>query len=194
MPLRNNFESIAYQYYPKGVDAMLNKMIYEKSKEFRLLVQKIDNGSKKINIKAFKLSLGDFLNKKVYDFSLLSWHDRAYNLQIEIYHEGNKKFVLCINFSVLISYYICYVLVIEKQQNSGMLKYKPTRNFEIEVSLFNDNLTDIKNFIEQQTKFKEFPSDILYKKIPDINFQDIEMNKFTFFNAFFLNDYHTRIY
>lgn len=188
-----NFKKIVYKYYPKNICASKDKLFYEKTEEFILITKIINDISIHFDIKLFKINLEEKIKQKVFDFTLFSWYDRSYNIQFRIGNKNSKSFIFCINISVLIPYYICYILEVEKDEELNRLKFPPRRNFIIENSIFKNKIEMVKSFIEENTTLMEFPESILYNKINNINFQDIEMGNFTFFNAFFLNEYHTRL-
>lgn len=166
---------------------------YNNSPENILLLNKIKDKSlfpENIIIE-FKNLFSRKMNKELTDNSLFQWHDRAYNLQCKIDSFNNKSLVLCINISVVIPYYICYILEIEHSEKSETLKFIPRRNFVIENGLYLTFLEQTKIILEKEFHVKEFPKELLYESIKGINFQDIEIEKFNYFNAFFLNDYFT---
>ncbi len=56
-------------------------------------------------------------------------------------------------------------------------------------------INSIELILENQCSLKKFPNELKNEIITGIGFQDIEIGKFTFFNAFFLDNYnYTQIF
>ncbi len=187
----NEAEKIIYEFYPKGLSIDSSK--YVKSIEYnRLRNRIIEFGSKERTELFNSLVLLFKFNPKIKlifkDFTLVDWLDRALNVQSVnetspgIYHS------LCINISIIAPYFCIYVLETEIDPNSKNWKSLPKK---VESNIYLSEIKEIKKELIDYFKLKEFPSELLKKKI-DVEFLDISKGEFNFFNGFFLNRYITR--
>lgn len=190
--VRSMLNKIAYKYYPKGVCSISEKEKYINSKEYKLLFSKIDEFHKnETSINMYNLLISEFnkssIIENIHDVSVLNWQDRCLSFELEIV-VGKKLIKICLNISLLIPYYLVYVL-----ENDIELKpYKwltlPKRNKELEASKYKEHLQIISSIVEKITFFNKFPEDLINISLPDLSFQDIRIGNFTYYNAFFLNE------
>ncbi len=179
----NELLKIAYQYYPK-MDAIKSKEKYIRTKEYKNL--------EKILMKKNEIpnTLYQFLNPKydiVKNLTSKTLKDRCLNYQI-YFKKENKFDILVINVSFLAPYFTIYILEVESK-GGIMWKNLPRRNFHKEQYLYSNEINEISLFLQIKLNLLKFPEKHLNKTIPNINFQDIELGRFTFFNAFFINEY-----
>ena len=189
--IEKDLKNIAYQYYPKGLSSLEDYEQYIQSKEFLNLSTVINNQlsnkdykeSRKHLLKRFK----EFRNIQQIEDVTIEKHDRCLSFEIEII-EGNKLIKICLSISMLIPYYLIYVL-----KNDIELKPKyiwlnhPKRNPESEIR-FESEINLLSKIVEEEMNFNKFPEHLIQAVVPDINYVDIEMGKFTYFNAFFLDN------
>jgi len=186
----------AYLYYPKDISSFKDKVNYGNSSENKRLNDTLKNINynelKKVD--KLKNKLNVVYNKIIYDFTILSWQDRAHNIQFILNKRENKTYILCINISILIPVYTCYIIEIEFDLVKNKLKHSPKRNLKLEKTIFKKYIEETKLLIENITNYEEISCEFSDSKIADLSFQDIELGKFTIFNAFFLNNIYTQIF
>lgn len=186
------FTKKAYDFYPKGIDFYLDQEDYKNSKEHIHLLQKISSEKDKIDIKSFfenvKLEEGLLIR----DYSMIELGDRCLNFQVV---KKNEKFFisLCFNISLLIPFYCTYFLTTFLDKEGIGWKDSP----KIFNPKHNDSLNTILktagNKLESPFNYKKFPFLISSNIIPDLSYYDIRHNNHTYFNAFFLDSYYTRL-
>ncbi len=187
--IKTILKNIAYTYYPKGIDNIEENEKYIYSEEFkRLLFVKSTFYQMEDNSKQIKLLIDKFLKNnltnKIQDMTSFDF-DRCLSFEIEIVEGDNKLIKICLNISLLIPYYIVYILENEIQLNPYKWITLPKRIKEKEINQYKEHLETISSIVEEITMFNKFPEDIANTIIPDLAFQDIRMGSFTFFNAFF---------
>lgn len=188
------FKSLAYTFYPKGISPYYDREDYNRTKEYKLLLDTIKNRTSfsEKNKNELMNDLGEITKMNFDDFSLFSWEDRAYNLQSVIQYSDHLIEVMCLNISVIIPYYTIYCLRLAKIPNSIMIEEAP----ELDVNIYNQNkdkISGIEKLLEDNYNLNKFNEELKDIIIPDIGFKDIYLKKFTFFNAFFLDSYnHSR--
>jgi len=64
----------------------------------------------------------------------------------------------------------------------------PQRDEAVEIGKFGSQIALISDTIEKKFFFNKFPDSLVNTIIPDINYADVELGSFTYFNAFFLDD------
>jgi hypothetical protein len=191
------FIEYIYNLYPKEISSLWDNKKYISQPEYKRLLNLIF--SRQIFPETKKENLINLLqtnvNLKFNDFSLFTWNDRAYNLQSLIKSNGLTSIVLCINISVIIPYYTIYILRTERENKKEIKrKHPPILNNSL-LEKYDDLVSHIELLLENQFSLKKFPNELKDEVIAHIGFQDIEIGKFTFFNAFFLDRYtHTKIF
>lgn len=144
-----------------------------------------------------------FLNKLIEEFkavnSTMHFHDvtlfnscdRAFNLQLTKM-DGNHLHSICLNISVLCPYFTCYVLdTLVDLENVKWIE-RPYKNEELEI-VYASEINKIIELTERKYGITKFPSELLLYKLPEISRGFIPFGEFTFFNAFFLDEYYTRL-
>jgi hypothetical protein len=189
--IKSIFKNIAYSYYPKKIDNINDKVNYLNTSEYEKLSNVLNSFSDYKN-SSFYLKLIDEISslnsfKNIQDVTLLNWEDRCISLEIEIL-EGNILYKICIHISFLIPYYVIYLLENEVETNPYKWKTIPKHNKKKEKTIFFDKIEALSRIVEKYTCYNRFKVSLSNHIIPDINFQDIEMGEFNFFNAFFLNE------
>jgi len=186
---KNMLENIVYKYYPKNVDSFLNRELYHNTNEYKNLISKINDNKNKIkDIEEVILNLKKIDSSfKFDDFTLFEWFDRCYNFQMSKITD-NFFVSVNINISLISNFYIVYIKS-NKVNDLNRFDSVSNRNSFLETNVHKDLINIISKLIEDKLFYTKFPAEYVDKVIPDINFQDIEMGKFTFYNAFFLNEF-----
>lgn len=183
--------NLATTYYPKKLCAMRDNEAYMKTFEFKNLIGKINSAfelirENKLNIQILNDLKSNDILKDIEELTLES-SDRCISYKISFF-EGDVLYQLCINLSVIVPYYYVYVL----KNNFELEPYRwinlPQRDEESERLKFNSHIELVSNIIESKTLFNRFPDRLVKTIIPDINYADVELGSFTYFNAFFLDD------
>lgn len=199
MVLNNSFfmieevlKKIAYNYYPKGICAINDKDNYLKSYQYRNLSQTLEDFTiNDIHQNSYSTLLNEFkkhnLINEIEDVSLSSWQDRCLSFELDIV-DGNELIKICLNISLIIPYYVVYLLKNEITTNPYKWITIPTRNKEAELTEYREIIEVIKSIVEETIRFNKFPEDIAKNIIPDINFNDINLGAFNYYNAFFLDE------
>lgn len=133
------------------------------------------------------------INSTMYfhDVTLFNSGDRAFNLQLTKM-SGNHLHSICLNISVLCPYFTYYVLdtLVDLEQIRWI--ERPRKNEELEI-LYATEINKIITLVEKKLRITKFPSELLSYKLPQISRGFIPFGEFTFFNAFFLDEYYTRL-
>lgn len=182
-------KNLAHTFYPVGLCARNDRGAYINSFEFKNLIEKVNSAFADINNKQIDLLILDKLKKneilKDFENVTLESSDRCLTYKSN-FLEGNVLHQLCINISVIAPYYYVYVL-----KNDIELPYRwitlPARDKHLETEKFQSHIKKI-NEILNQLFLNRFPDTLLTKVLPDINYADVEIGSFTYFNAFFLDD------
>lgn len=131
------------------------------------------------------------LTMHFHDATLFNSCDRAFNLQLTQMN-GNHLHSICLNISVLCPFFTCYVLdTLVDLENVKWIK-KPYKNEELE-NVYAIEIDKIIVLTERMFKITKFPIELLNYKLPKISRAFIPFGEFTFFNAFFLDEYYTRL-
>lgn len=189
---KNYFTEKSYNFYPKGIDIYINEEAYKNSKEHLNLTKKISMNKNKLNTKnLFKDHV--LINKDILvrDYTFTEIGDRCFNFQI-ISKNNNFFLSLCFNISLLIPFYCSYFLITHLDEKGIGWKSSP----KIFSPKNEDFLTSVLKIGEKKLLslgYKKFPKSVSSEIIPDLSYYDIRYGNLTFFNAFFLNDYYTRL-
>ncbi len=189
---------VVNNFYPNSISFELEQQQYIRTSEYLRLKAIIDKNRNKLNEsdRNLKNKIEDFFNLSIENASVLEWYDRCLNWQMyfpEKQCDDEKTYVLCLNLSLIHDLFYIYVLEVEYDKKMNRLKHMPRRNEDIETTVFKDKIDFLKRIIEDNTNRKQIPNEILDVVIPNISFQEIPFGKFTYFNAFFINHYETRI-
>lgn len=192
------FRNIAHLFYPKGICFDKEQLLYIKSEEYKRLLSILKTHENAISTEVERVvsELKKNLSLKelhIIDITNLHFHDRSTSIQvIKFDYLHNKQFSICLNTSLLIPFYTIYVLEVAVDFKLKKWNSAPFRSREAENIIFSKEIYAIKAIIEN-VGYSQFPESILYNKIKNISFQDIKLGEATFFNAFFLNNYFTRL-
>ncbi|QEE50184.1 hypothetical protein FUA48_11530 [Flavobacterium alkalisoli] len=196
---KEEFIATAYQYYPRNIDHFLDIELYMISPEFTKLINLCDLMDKKEEEGVFK----DFYDKiksvnNPDNFRMIHrfhGNDRCHNLHF-VERRGTIHHAFCLNVSIVVPYYTTYVIewdIKEKLQEPAdpfrMTSDYPKKALTVSKE-DQEILYKMAKVAESNFGYKPFPEDLLNEMIPDINIETIKMGEFTFFNAFFLDDYH----
>jgi len=113
---KDDFTTIAYSYFPKGIDAISQYDTYMNSPEFRKL-------SNHCSLFHNREDAGEFdgfyesvrlldASKNFHIVNLFHLGDRAFNLQLSE-KKGTKHYSICLNVSIIVPYYLIYVLELD---------------------------------------------------------------------------------
>ena len=169
---------------------MLDKEYYLKTYEFKNLSNTLNEFTNYLESDFYTKIINEIKSidqfKNITDTTVFNWEDRCISLEIDFLQNSTLN-KICIHISFLIPFYIIYVLENEIELNPYKWKTIPTHNKEKENTIFLEKIKTLSLIIEKHTSFNKFPMHLINEIIHDINFQDIEMGEFNFFNAFFLN-------
>ncbi|WP_411031666.1 hypothetical protein [Spongiimicrobium sp. 3-5] len=173
---------IAYDHYPRNVDSISDKDSYILSKQHRKLLDKIERHNKPYSknivglIEELKL-----LGAKEFDFNdatYFDWQDRCFTFEF-IKNIGDKVLILKFYKSIIAPYFSIQYFQSKEVDNSN--RYLMISKVEFDQADFVNGICKIAN----KHELKKLPLDLIRKKVPDINFDDIRMGKFTYFNVLF---------
>lgn len=184
-------KNIAYSYYPKGLCSLKDNDSYILSNEFKALSTTINSLLEDKDYQNSRNSLLAEFSKhdsirEIEDLTT-DKHDRCLRFEIQIF-EGNTLIRICLNISLLLPYYFIYALKndIELEPKYRWLNL-PERDNQSEVK-FSKEMNLLEKIVNKQTNFTKFPEDLIEKIIPEINYADIELGDFTYYNAFFIDN------
>ena len=172
-----------YEYYPRNIDCIQEKKEYITSKEHNKLLKKISEHKIEHHSqekKQFITSLSDKCDNNIVfnDSTYFEWLDRCYTFEFSE-NRGDFVFLLKAFQSILVPVYTIKFFKLETSKEK-------TRFLEIGENEFtNSSLTNGVKSIFESIGYTEFKESLISKKIIDVNFDDISMENFTFFNAFF---------
>jgi hypothetical protein len=186
----------AYKYFPQGIDAIVDRDSYTNSTKFmhlsnscRYELEKTEDGAYNSFFDAIR---NIDISKYFFNATRFNFFDRAHNLQLSELKD-NKLYSICLNVSIIVPHYIIYVLetdVSYPEDNFGLPKISKTvRSLEAEEkyrTIIDAMAAQIESFFNVTPLSKEKLQTI----IPDITFETIRPGQFTFYNAFFLDDYY----
>lgn len=196
---KEDFIKTAYQYFPRSIDSISQIQLYMISPEF----VKLANLCSLMDDKQENGDFDGFYNKiKSIDTSRYFHvvqrfvsNDRCHNLQFAELKD-NIQYSICLNVSTIIPYYTTYVVewdIIEKLTEPvdffRMTSKRPVKSTQIEKE-HKQIMDKMAQMAESEFGVKPFPKELLNTVIPDITIETIGLANFTFFNAFFLDDYH----
>lgn len=184
-------KNIVELYYPVGISSMSNYDRYIQTPEFKNLTEKTNivflaSENMLFKEKLLKEFRKNQILEEIRDFTLESF-DKCLTFKMDIF-EGNILYQIRVNISVLVPYYLVYVLKNEINLETNQWVSYPERDKYSEKNKFENHLNLISNIIESETNYNKFPSFLINKIIPNVSYSDIETGNFTYLNAFFLKD------
>lgn len=188
--LESILKNVAYLYFPKGLCAVKDKTEYLARPEFIRLTETLENSlaENEATLHQLLVNIKDHPEfEGIQDMSLHSWLDRCSTFEISYFKE-NRLDRIIILISLLVPYYVIYVLDNEIERKPYRWKTFPERNVEKESGEYNDHLEKLNTIIRQTTKFTQLETDTAGVPIADLSFQDVTFNEFTIFTAFFLDN------
>lgn len=178
-------------YYPVGICAMRNNKVYIETFEFKNLIRKINSAFISIQENHQNTELLNELKKndivKDIEEVTLESSDRCISYKVSFF-EGNVLYQLYIHLSVIVPYYYVYVLKNNFELEPYQWTNLPERDKQAEKDKFSSHIELISNVLESKTLFTKFPDIFVKTIIPDVNYADVELGSFSYFNAFFLDD------
>lgn len=189
-------KSISSSNYPDNISELNELEKYNKSSEHQNLCKILTSfENKHRNEGLFTEFMNEFkeINSTMHFHDVTSFNscDRALNLQLT-QMVGNHLHSICLNISVLVPYFTCYVLDGTLDLEQRIWINKPYKNEALEKSYVNE-INKIITLVEKKYNITKFPSELLDYKLPQISRGFINFGDFTFFNAFFLDEYYTRL-
>lgn len=203
--MKNKFLDIAYKHYPKGVNFLTEErninQKYIESKEHQLLEGKRSgyyDRNQNFGAQIIEILYNHGVDIEFRDASRIISGDRAFWIQHSgfFYEKELKYYPLCFVFSGIAPYFHSYFVDIDISFDKPIVLggYKWKRNNGILYDWKkNPSFASIENsvskVIHDHLGFQKFPESLVEETIPDISNSNIEHGKFTFFNAFFLDDF-----
>jgi len=201
------FSKIAYKYYPKGIDYFdsnykINSNYINSYENIKFEKLKSTNFGKSLNFGQELITLIQKSSNKEIEFrdiTNLHMGDKAFNIQNSsfFYKKKLKYYPVCFVFSGIIPFYSYYIIDIDVDFNHplklGSYNWKKNNG---SLSNLEDNseilslTNEVRNIIEKDTDFKMFPMEILSDIIPDACNETKNFGSFSFFNAFFMDNYY----
>lgn len=174
---------IAYSYYPYKLDCSLEKAKYLTSKEFLNLCNKIEFHKKRTSKtqQKFEERLKKVCNPKFTfeNITYFEWMDRCFTYQYAE-KKSDSFFLLKIFESIIIKkYYVIKYFKVKTLNNNYTYKEITKNEFKNNDFLFNLQT------ILKDNEYIELSKSLITEQIEFINFDDIPMGNFTYFNAFF---------
>ena len=190
--IKTILKNIAYLYYPKGLSSIEQREVYKNSIEYNRLLDITNNFSKEDDyIFSYNLLLSELKKhdelKNIRDVSLFHWQDRAVSFEID-YVVENRLNKLCLNISLLVPFYVVFLLENEIQLDPYKWITLPKRNKELELTKYDNSIKLISNIVEGTINYNKFPDELANIILPDLSFNDIRFGDFTLYNAFFLDE------
>jgi len=200
-----HFSKIAYKYYPKDINYFdsknkINSNYINSPENLELL--KLTKYNKSLNFgQEIITMIQKSYNEEIEFRDITNFHmgDRAFNIQNSsfFYKKKLKYYPICFVFSTIIPFYSYYVIDIDIDFNKPLKlsSYNWKKN-NGQLSDFKDKkdilkfISKVKMIIEENTEFKIFPREILSDIVPRICNDTYKMGEFSFFNAFFIDDYY----
>lgn len=179
--IRSELIDIAYRYYPRNIDCINQKEYYILTSEYKNLLEKIENNKKQYSKNKIIINKLEHIGTKwgkFKDATYFEWQDRCFTFEFTKEYE-NTFLQLKLYQSILLPiYFIKYFKITPSNNNPKYIKISKEEFLDLNF------LSSIK-FILEDNNFTEFDYKLAYSIIKDINFDDIQMGKFTFFNTFF---------
>ncbi len=204
--MKKELEDIAYKYYPKGISYFTTdnteNINYLKSEQFKRLNRLKSNFFEK------GISYGSHIIDVIKDYGVevelrdatnIPMGDRAFNIQHSSFFDKDesKYYPICFAISGLIPYYFPYIIDIDvsfdkrlKENFYSWVKNNGRLQDEIKMKIFKNTIDNISECLEKKLGYKRFPEELVDRVIPGIDNQNISMENFTFFNAFFMDDFY----
>ncbi len=147
--LKKIFREITYTFFPINISFNEQNDEYVKTIEYKRLDAFIQSFSKDRNkvIEAIEMELKAVAPDFIYrNYTMFSWQDRCYNLQLLEVKTENVVYAICVNISILIPYYTLYVLKVNIKDKRW--QKLPTRDVKAENDMFAPELKKIKAVLE----------------------------------------------
>lgn len=183
-------KNLAITFYPAGICAMNERETYTKSFEFKNLIDKVNSAFETISREQIdsqilvKLNENDSL--KEFQNETLESSDRCLTYKAN-FIEGKTLYQLCVNISVVVPYFYIYILKNDIELEPYHWITLPERDKQAETNKYNSQINEVADILKKMD-FNKFPDKLVTKVIPYINYADVDMGSFTYFNAFFLDD------
>lgn len=181
--MKEQLYKIIQNYYPIGINALLEKDKYIKSEEYLNLISLIDNNKKKYadEIQVIINEVTSDGNIIFNDLSYFEWLDRCYTLEFIQVVRG-RMYVYRFYKSILGSYFIQRFFCVEYLNNREKVVKISQKEFLDDVGILN-KIQDLV-FRLNLTQLDDI---ILGEVIENVSFEDIGFESFNYFNAFFLS-------
>ena len=130
----------------------------------------------------------------VMDFSKPHNSDLCKNVQlISDNVEKSLSHSICVNISCLKPYYHIHVLTL-KRNKSDFSKWMglPERNILLENGEFKTLIKQISAYLQESLHLEKFPEELLNKVVDGYFTENHPQGEFSYYNAFFMDDFYTR--
>lgn len=179
---RESIDLVLYNYYPQNIDSISQRDLYIESKEFKNLQGIISENQNIYEADGFDFIgylKGKYHGKVIFnDVTYFQWMDRCFTFEF-IEKKENLIWMTKTYLSILTP------VATMKFFKVSMNKTKANYMEVFETEFHNQQLISQLRILINDNGYTFFDSKLLSEKIEDINFDDIEMGNFTYFNAFF---------
>ncbi len=177
---------IAYDYYPQGINSISDKGSYIGSNQYKALSNEISRH--KDLLLRNKVSLFEELLKSLVgtEFALadstnFEWQDRCYTYEFVKNVDGHSLVLKLYNSIIAPFFAIRYF---ESKIVKNINRFYRISKGEFQHGSLLQNIYSV----AEAHGLKELSNEISETKISDINFDDVQMGQFTFFNVFFTSE------
>lgn len=178
----NELLDVAYKYYPCKIDSINQKEEYLLTLEYKKILNQINLFSepypKEINFFLNDLRNINQNNFLFNDLTYFNWMDRCYTFEFKK-KVNNSFFIIKLLRSIIRPFFIIETELCVMKNNS-FKHFKLKKKDPVFIDLINKIIP-----LCNKHNLLEFDYDLVNIKIENINFDDIKMGEFTFFNAFF---------
>ncbi len=182
--MKEIYINIASLYFPVAIDAYDERQKYLESVEFCRLVDL----SRQFRSSGFDARVMAALAEggiAVHNFTIIDGGDRCFTFFHDIIYENIiHRVVICLSY--LLPTYFIRLLEIEYSPSPYAWQSIEDHS-ELLTKQYSHLYQSIKAILEKEFGFYAFPRDLGDEVIPNISFEDILFNEFTYYNAFFKN-------
>lgn len=129
----DSFFDVVYEFYPKGIDCLVDMERYASSKEYLKLKNKIKWCAESPRKEGLEMFLSQFKKvgkeMKFYDATLFRWQDRCFTFELSE-RQGKITNKIRFHISVLIPYFVINYFKIERYDDKSiytLLSYDDVR-------------------------------------------------------------------
>ena len=119
--IKSNLKNLAYLFYPKKIDNILDKENYLKTYEYKNLSNTLNEFTNYLESDFYTQIINEIKSidqlKNINDATVFNWEDRCISLEIDILQNSTLN-KICIHISFLVPFYIIYII--------GSVGFEPT--------------------------------------------------------------------